>query len=468
MSTSRQEGPWNGRQPASEIMYHDLFELNPQPMWVYDLETYQILDVNESAVRHYGYSKEEFMSMTILALRPEIDIPRLVEAVEEVKKYDKLYSSGLYRHRKKNGEIIDVRIQSNIVQIGGRKAELVLSTDVTTMIAAEREKRKSDDKFKAIFDNTTDAILLSDNDGVCIDLNNATLEMLGYKQDEFQHCSIGQFLELPEETPFSVVWKNFLNGEILNGTMKVRRRDGSFMIGSFNAKPNILPGVHMCVITDITDRIEKEQELLASERRFKALVQEGADLISIVDEKGNYKFVSESCYPILGIRPEYLIGKNAFDFIHPDDREAVLALFLEIFNRRQIKTEPFRFTDGYGEYRWITTTATNMTDDPAVGGVVTNSRDITEAMLKAHDLRISNERYRQQNEKLRDIAWTQSHVVRAPLVRLMGLVDLLDTGECGGLGMETVLEHIRSSAGELDEVIREIVRKADKVQNDDE
>ncbi len=468
MSTEKQEGYGNGKPPASEVMYRDLFELNPQPMWVYDVETYCILDVNEAAVRHYGFTKEEFLGMTILTLRPEAEIPVMLAAVKIVREHERLFSSGIYKHRKKNGEIIDVLIQSNIVYINGRKAELVLATDITAWIAAEQERRASEEKFKAIFDNTSDAIVLCDDNGCCTGLNDATRRILGYEIGDLSGVCIKDFMQLPEEMAFDEVWKNFLNGEILNGLMKIRRKDGTMITGSFNSKSNILPGLHMCVITDVTERLEKKRELMASERRFKALVQEGADLIAILDEEGNYKFVSESCYPILGIEPEVFVGKNAFEWIHPDDREAVLALFLKIREHRQIRTEPFRFVDGAGEYRWIVTIATNMTDDPAVGGVVANSRDITDAVVKAKDLEISNERYRQQNERLREIAWTQSHAVRAPLTRLMGLVDLLQTGDAGGMPVETALGLIRSSADELDEVVREIVRKADKVQNDDE
>ncbi len=468
MSTAQQEGFENRRPSPSEVMYRDLFELNPQPMWVYDVETYGILDVNESAVRHYGFSKEEFLSMTILALRPEEEIPVVMEAVRVIRAHERLFTSGMYKHRKKNGALVDVLIQSNIVYISGRKAELVLATDVTAWIASEQERRGSEEKFKAIYDNTSDAILLCDDNGCCTDLNDAARRMLGYETEDLKGVCIKEFMQLPAKIPFNVVWKNFLNGEILNGFMQIQRKDGTLIDGSFNSKSNILPGLHMCVITDVTERLEKKRELMASERRFKALVQEGADLIAILDEEGNYQFVSESCYPILGIEPEVFIGTNAFDWIHPDDREAVLALFLKISEHRQIRTEPFRFKDGKGEYRWIVTTATNMTDDPAVGGVVANSRDITDAVMKSRALEISNERYRQQNEQLREITWTQSHVVRAPLTRLMGLVDLLQTGDAGGMPAETLLGLVRSSADELDEVIRKIVRKADKVQNDGE
>jgi len=179
MSTEKQETFRNKEPLASEVMYHDLFELNPQPMWVYDVETYRILDVNEAAVRHYGFTRDEFMGMTILALRPAEEIPVVVDAVKFVREHERLFSSGVYKHRKKNNEIIDVLIQSNIVYINDKKAELVLSTDITSWIASERERRASEEKFKAIFDNTSDAIVLCDDHGCCTDLNEATRRMLG-------------------------------------------------------------------------------------------------------------------------------------------------------------------------------------------------------------------------------------------------------------------------------------------------
>jgi PAS domain S-box-containing protein len=449
---------------GSEIMYQDLFEYNPQPMWVYEVETYKILDVNEAAIEHYGYSKAEFLNLTIKDLRPEIDIPIVAAAVDLVKQHERLFSSGIYRHQKKNGDIIQVRVQGSIIYVNGKKAELILATDITALIAAETDRQVSNEKFKAIFEHTSDTILLGDDDGNCIDWNDAATNMFGYSAEEMKNKSVNDFLELPGQVAFCTVWKNFLHGQIPSGIMNLKRKDGSHLYGSFNAKPHILPHVHMCVIADVTERVEKKKELLTSERRFKALVQEGADLIAILDLEGNYEFVSESSSRVLGIDPHQFIGKNAFEYIHPDDREPVLALFSSIKERKQIHTKPFRFLAAEGEYRWITTIATNLIDDPAVNGIVTNSRDITDTILKAQDLKKSNELYKLQNEKLKEIAWTQSHIVRAPLARMMGLINLLELGEYGDLGLEGVLEHIKSSADELDKVVKEIVNKADKLQ----
>ncbi len=115
----------------SEKRYSDLFHLSPIPMWVYDLDTLAFLDVNEAAVRHYGYTQEEFHRLTIRDIRPAEDIPILEDAVSTVKKGSKLASHAYYRHKKKNGDVIIVEIQSNVIDYKGAKAEVVLAVDVT-------------------------------------------------------------------------------------------------------------------------------------------------------------------------------------------------------------------------------------------------------------------------------------------------------------------------------------------------
>ncbi|HET8753914.1 MAG TPA: PAS domain-containing protein, partial [Salinimicrobium sp.] len=130
------------------------------------------------------------------------------------------------------------------------------------------------------------------------------------------------------------------------------------------------------------------------EKKFKALVQAGTDLIGILDENGNYIFASETTKAVLGIEPDYLIGKNAFELIHPEDLEKILEAFTEVKKTPQIKVAPFRFKDGEGDWRWLETTATNLLDDPAVEGIVVNSRDITQVMRQAREIEQINERYK--------------------------------------------------------------------------
>lgn len=117
----------------SEEKYRDLFHLSPLPMWVYDVGTYRFLNVNEAAVRHYGYSREEFLGMTIKDIRPEEDV-NSIEATVNINKETGAFYQGTVRHHKKSGELIHVEIQSNLINFEGMKARLVLARDISERI----------------------------------------------------------------------------------------------------------------------------------------------------------------------------------------------------------------------------------------------------------------------------------------------------------------------------------------------
>ena len=125
------------RLRESEARYRLLFATNPVPMWVYDMATLRFLAVNEAAVAHYGYSEDEFLAMTILEIRPPEEIPRLMAdlggeppAPGEMREY--------WRHRRKTGEEIEVKVSSHEIPFAGRTAHLVAVEDVTARRRAER------------------------------------------------------------------------------------------------------------------------------------------------------------------------------------------------------------------------------------------------------------------------------------------------------------------------------------------
>lgn len=121
---------------ASEERYRSLFDANPHPMWVYDLETLRFLAVNDAAIRKYGYSREEFLSMTIKEIRPEEDIPRLLSVLANLDGA-RIPELRTWRHKKRGGAIIQVEISSHMLVFDGRRAMLVLAHDVTERRRAE-------------------------------------------------------------------------------------------------------------------------------------------------------------------------------------------------------------------------------------------------------------------------------------------------------------------------------------------
>jgi PAS domain S-box-containing protein len=123
----------------SEERYRMLFDSNPLPMWVYDLETLAFLAVNESAVGHYGYSRADFLSMTIKDINPVEDTSALCAAVDGGSEGGA--EAGIWRHLKKNGAIIQVEITSHLLVFDGREAEIILAHDVTERRRVEAERR---------------------------------------------------------------------------------------------------------------------------------------------------------------------------------------------------------------------------------------------------------------------------------------------------------------------------------------
>lgn len=136
-----------------------------------------------------------------------------------------------------------------------------------------------------------------------------------------------------------------------------------------------------------------KEELERSEQKFRSLVQEGSDLIGIMNIDGYYSFVSENYKKILGHEPCELVGENASHFIHPDDFERVKAQFYQLKEQKQVKISPFRFINKENKYRWVQTTATNLLNDSAVQGIIVNSRDITTVIEQAREIEYINERY---------------------------------------------------------------------------
>jgi PAS domain S-box-containing protein len=174
----------------SEERYHYLFESNPHPVWVYDLESLAVLDVNEAAIRSYGYSREEFLALTIKDIRPAGDVPAVLESV--ARSGATLEDSGIWRHRKKDGTLIHVEITSHAISYSGRSARLVVATDISKRRQAEEALRQSEERFRLLVSGVKDyAIFMLDPGGRVAGWNAGAERIKGYKADEIlgQHFS---------------------------------------------------------------------------------------------------------------------------------------------------------------------------------------------------------------------------------------------------------------------------------------
>jgi two-component system cell cycle sensor histidine kinase/response regulator CckA len=155
----------------SEERYRMLFEASPLPMWVYDAETLQFLAVNDAAVRHYGYTRQEFLGMTITDIRPVEDVDAVLSSLR-ASGGPGSPMPGTWRHRKRDGTIIDVEITAGRIRFEGRRAALVLAHDVTERLQLE-ERLAQSEKMEAI------GRLAG---GVAHDFNNLLTVISGYTE----------------------------------------------------------------------------------------------------------------------------------------------------------------------------------------------------------------------------------------------------------------------------------------------
>lgn len=276
----------HGVLSASEERYRLLFENSPLPMWVYDLESLAFLTVNEAAVRHYGYTRDEFLSMTIKDIRPAEDVAPLLESMRRMPEAS---PAATWRHRKKDGALITVEISSHAFSLGGRPARLVLANDVTARELAAEALRRSEAQLDAVFEAMSDGVVVFDMSGNAVLVNEAEARINGFANAEEMKRNMAYFAEvyelsepggrvLPvEEWPVSRV----IRGEsVVDWELKARRRDnGREWFFSFSGEPvrEARGGQVLAVVVtrDITERKRLEQirrdayELEAQNRRIQ-------------------------------------------------------------------------------------------------------------------------------------------------------------------------------------------------------
>jgi PAS domain S-box-containing protein len=131
----------------SERRYRALFDVHPQPMWVVDANTLAFLAVNGAAIRLYGYSKDEFLALTADQIRPEEDVDDLRRAFAD---WSNNYSQRLWRHKKKSGEVMPVKVTSFNLEFGGRRARLAVIEDLSERMMAEERAKQSEQRYREL------------------------------------------------------------------------------------------------------------------------------------------------------------------------------------------------------------------------------------------------------------------------------------------------------------------------------
>jgi diguanylate cyclase (GGDEF)-like protein/PAS domain S-box-containing protein len=294
----------------SEIHYRMLFDSNPLPMWVFARSTLKFLAVNEAAIRHYGFSRSEFLAMTIMDIRPEGDIPILLADIE--KRIRGLQEAKAWRHRRKDGKIIDVEIVSHDLDFHGIEAELVAAYDITERKKSEEMLHDSENKYRVLFEESADANWLMDEKGF-LHCNLAALQMFGYNAaDPMIHPADISPPNQSDGVPSRAAAEQKITDAFIHGKNRFewlhQRKNGDIFPAevcltalTLSGKPALL-----ATVRDVTERKQFEETLLFKTALLEAQAETTIDGILAVDESDHVVLANKQFGLNFGIPDEVL------------------------------------------------------------------------------------------------------------------------------------------------------------------
>ncbi|ADQ80304.1 putative PAS/PAC sensor protein [Paludibacter propionicigenes WB4] len=393
----------------SEEKYRYLFDNNPQPMYICDMETLYFLEVNQSLIDSYGYSREEFLRMKITDIRPPEDIPELLIDVRADEKKHKL--AGEWRHIKKDGSIINVDITTVSIISNGRKARHVLVQDITLRKKAEEELKNSFSLLNATLESTADGIMVVDLKGTPIIFNKKFIEMWNVPTSVIAAKSGRQFLEyiadqIVESDEFASNVKYLYNNHLATSVDTVFLKDGR-IFERYSIPQRIESSIvgRVWSFRDITENKRAEEALRVSEEKFRSITEQISDYISICDLTGVIQYASPASKTIFQFEPDEMQGHHFLEFIV----EESLPMAYEVFNKgidqklKAIDVElELKRKDGSTFFAELNGTSVVFGNENRILVII---HDITHRKKVENALRESEDKYRTMIEYSNDLIW---------------------------------------------------------------
>ncbi|MDX1925596.1 MAG: PAS domain S-box protein [Pirellulaceae bacterium] len=377
----------------SEARYRQMFKSNPQPMWVYDLETLAFLAVNDAAIAKYGYSRDEFLALTIKDIRPPEDVAALLDNVASIA--NGLDEAGVWRHQLKNGQLIWVRITSHTLTFNGRPAEVVLAQDVTDQLQAEESLRASEELFRQAFEYSAVGMALVSPDGQFLRVNASLQSILGYTEAELLQTTCVA-VTAPEDRAADKQWvEPMLAGRMDRHSTEKRyiRSDGSvvwvLLTVSIVRDKAHRPVNFVAQFQDVTARRVAELAVRESEEKLRIFVENAPAGVAMLDRELRYISYSRRWLTDYGLGKQHLVGRSHYE-VFPEITDRWKAIHRRCLTGVSEFCEQDRFDrgDGSASYlRWEIQPWYDATG--AVGGLVFFTELITDRINAEEQIKAS-------------------------------------------------------------------------------
>ena len=437
----------------SERRYRLMFENNPQPMWVFDIETFEFLAVNDAAVQHYGYSSDEFAQMTLRDLRPEEDVPAMIADATQSRG---LHRDGPWRHRKKDGTLIMVDITAHPLQFNGRAARVVLASDVTDRVNALQALRETSDRLSTMVDTAPLAIWTLDRQGRVTSWNRMAAEMFQWSTDEV----LGKQIEIiPEEkkAEFAALLLRYKSGERVTAFETVRRRrDGSLIPVTLWSAPLADHAnrkiATLMIATDISQKKRDEQILAQTEAGFRLLFENNPQPMWVINlETLRFLEVNNAAIAHYGYSREEFLAMCATDIRTAEEAEKF---------ERAIRSSATQVAKHEGTWKHLLKSGKPIEVDVVSHQLDFNGRRAILAVLNDVTERRTLEEQLRQSQKLEAVgrlAGGVAHDFNNLLTVIIGYSDLLRVNAAGNSTERIAVDEVSKAAERASSLTRQLL-----------
>jgi len=413
----------------SERHYRFLADNTTDVIWVTDMNlkpTY----FSPSVTALMGYTVEEALSGTLeTRLTPtsaEAAAKALAEALgRENQKPGSTKSQTLeFELKRKDGSTVWAETTVGFMRDSEGRVIGILGAmrDISLRRRAKEMLRVSEERYRLLVENTSQVIAVL-QDGILKFASPRVVDISGYQTDEVLLKQFIDFIHPDDQQRVADYHSRRLRGEEVPSVYQFRfiSKDGSVKWVEINAVSLDWEGspAVLVLLSDITDRKKADDELKASEERFRTIIENARDAITIVDENFSVIYESPSLAMVTGYTPEEWVGKSLGDMaIHPDDIPMLASKFEFLKSRAGSVIEDLsvRYLHRDGSWHVIEATGRNLLHDPTVNGIVVNFRDITARKRMEEALRESELRYRLLAENASDVIFTSDLAMKLTYV----------------------------------------------------
>lgn len=352
-------------------------------------ETGRFIYLNETACHMFDASREELLGLSVSDVDPNIPRDLWPERWRILKERGSVTVE--LAAKRKDGTALPVEIVAKYVTSAGREFNCSFLRDISERKRAEEELRNSVSALQSVFRAAPVAITFSAN-RILTSVNEATCRITGYTEEELlgQSARLFYFTDEEFEAVGKALYGSVATQDWASVEARFRRKDGAAIqvaLSRAYLRADDPSEGFVIVFQDITARKHAEEALRDSEARFRALISNSRDLISVVGADGVGMYESPALLHMFGREPESLIGVDTFSLIHQDDVAFVRESFVRLIREGGSVTTPveYRYRHADGSWVYVEAVGSNHLDDPAIRGIVVNSRDITERKRTEED-----------------------------------------------------------------------------------